>query len=330
MKNSFIFFTVLFFFNCKSRLDKVDTFFDSSKIVVNDSSNKIISGKILFQVAVRDFFKEGAINDIGYGETSLRYLIPLSFYKDKEFFYIPDRSKLSLNILNPQGQISGSVKLPLKDFVFYKIERFRSYWYLVDFDRGLTVLDAQLKTKFNDEKTTDFHVDKDLDNIYFENMMNDERALLDQNGILKSPLKIEYLSCFIENSTLFGISDRGDNHYTIMMKNLNDGSESEYLSFDTSCNECFIMPILLDKKYILSSTNTPSIMDQITVINSDSLSIANYSLEYPDKVNPIINDISVSISYSGYVYFYDSRSRILYSLCTDKTTIKVFSFDLNV
>lgn len=306
-----------------------DSIINGTKSVVTDSVSKIIQGKLLFSIGVHQFFRKGSINDIGYGETSLKYLMPLAFYKDSNNFYIPDRSRLSLSVLDANGKTSDSIKIPLKDFVFYKIAHIRSHWYLIDFDKGLSVLDAHLVTRHNDEKTTDFYIDESLGNIYFENILNGDRALLDQNRILKEPLRIDYLNCFIDNSMLFGIVDRGDNRYDIIKKNLNDGSESKYLSFDFPCDNCFILPSFLDKNHILSSTDKPSIRDQITVISSDNMGTSNYLLEYPIKVKRLASDVSASISYSGYIYYYDQVSKILYSICTDKDAIKVFSFDLN-
>jgi hypothetical protein len=334
MRIGFVFFNILLFVHCTSRpqaehfRSKVDNLNDTTEVVGIDSLDKVIQGKLLFEIEAREFFQKGSINDVGYGETSLKYLMPLTFYKDSDFFYIPDRSRLSLTVLNGSGKAIGSIKIPLNDFVFYKIERFHSQWYLIDFNKGLYVLDDQSAFKYRDEKTSDFHVDENLGNIYLENMLNDERALLDQNGVLKAPLKIDYLSCFVENSILFGISDKGNNQHTIIKKNLKDGSESKYFSFGTSCNDCFVMPSLLDENNILSSVTKPFVRDQITVNNPESLSVSHYLLQYPIKVNRLVSDVSASISYSGYVYFYDRPSKTLYSLCTDRSSIKVFSFDL--
>ena len=331
--NAIIFSIILFLMNCTSRPGadaNVQTSTDTIGIAATkDSLNKIIHGELVVQIPVRQFFKEGSINDIGYGETSLRYLMPLTFYKDLHHFYIPDRSRLSLRVLDAKGKVSSPIKIPLKDFTFYKIDRVDSHWYFLDIEKGLSVLSDQTVIEHGDEKTVDFHVDEGFKNIYLENMLNDERALLDQKGVLKEPLKIDYLNSFIDSSILFGISDKGENRYTIVRRDLKDNSESEYVSFTTSCSTCFIMPSFLDEHHIISSIDNPSVRDQVTIINQGESSANHYLLEYPFKVNRLVSDVSAGVSYSGYMYFYDQESKVLYSLCTDKEFIRIFSFDLN-
>lgn len=290
---------------------------------------RVIKGKLLFQIEVVKFFKNGAITDIGHGETSLRYLMPLTFYKESGSLYIPDRSRNALVKYDFQGIQKRVLSIPFKDFTFYKVDKSNSLWYFLDVENGLYVIDDELRLIYKNDKSTDFCIDKSLDNLYLVNSLDEERAILDQKGVLKEQVKMDYMSFYVDKNTLIGLLQKEENIASIIREDLQKEQNKDTVSFSLDCENCFIMPTFLSNNIIISGSEKNPDTDQIHIINFGEKSVHNFLLEYPIRVDRIISEVSAGISYSGNFYFFGEDDRILYSICTDKKFIRVFTFDLN-
>jgi hypothetical protein len=324
-----IFISILYSCGQPKETPSVKSSLGDSSLQVSDTlgSKGQLYARELFKVPVTKFFREGSIRKLPYGESTLKYLIPITLFVDTDYVYIPDRSRSRIAAYDFSGNYVREYKLKIEDPLLHKIVvGSEGDIYALDVNKGLFVFDSNLNNTYRDEKTIDFHVDVSRENLYLENMLGEERAILDTKKTLKEPLKIDYYSIYIQNDTLRGIGQIDDLTLSITTKVLpDDGKTLNTINWKISCDYCVILPQFIAKKIVLSSRDQPRV-DQICFIQNQD--IKTYPITYPNEAKPFRSDESANYSYTGYFYFFDKGSKALFSICTDTEYIKVYKTDL--
>lgn len=292
-----------------------------------DEDSVIIANPI-FTILWDDYF---STKNLQYNSDEVDKYIPTSIFLDKYVIGVPNNYLNRIELYTKSGKFErylsfdgGNIDVG-KIFLSSKLDSI----FVLDKEIGLSIFNSSGKLIYSDEHTEDIIFDLGGENIIFENSLNDQRAILDIKGSMRTPLLVDYFNASMINNKVYGLKFNDgtfDHPFTIEEIDIVSGDIKVLLTNNNDgCYECFMFPKLFGKEFIIASNHE---MDFIHFLKDDTLSYSA-KLEFPKDFEVIRNFEFADLIYSGFAYQYNASTKMLYAIGSSSKGVTVFKFDLS-